>query len=80
MIEYLDAPMPYIIGVSSKVWNSYCSIRVDEVQDTVIYEIDRDRFRYKEDLVPLTEPAGKILHSYIRRLVDEKDKYKDKFR
>ena len=40
MVDFLDAPVPYLIGVSSKMW--YCVRQVRELgPDTMIYDIDR---------------------------------------
>lgn len=58
----LDAPLPYIIGVTTKVWEEYCRVRIDELPDEiVILDIDKDRFNKKLDLIELPEKTGKTI-------------------
>jgi hypothetical protein len=38
-LECLDAPFPYIIGVSRKVWEDHCVMR-EFPDDVIIFDID----------------------------------------
>jgi hypothetical protein len=40
LVECLDAPFPYIIGVSKKVWQEHCVMR-EFSDDLIIFDIDR---------------------------------------
>lgn len=47
-IEYLDAPVPYIIGMSKKVWDLKCTKRkikvLDQDPSVIAYYIEKDFF------------------------------------
>ena len=40
LVECLDAPFPYIIGVSKKVWLEHCVMR-EFSDDLIIFDIDK---------------------------------------
>lgn len=40
LVECLEAPFPYIIGVSRKVWDNHCVMREFPLEDIIIYDID----------------------------------------
>ena len=40
LIECLEAPFPYIIGISKKIWEDCCQIR-EFPDDIIIYDIDK---------------------------------------
>ena len=43
MTEFIEAPVPYIIGVSRKIWSECCVTRSEELAaDVIVFEMDRD--------------------------------------
>jgi hypothetical protein len=40
LVDCLEAPFPYIIGVSRKIWEDHCQIR-EFPEDVIIYDIDK---------------------------------------
>ncbi len=39
LVDCLDAPFPYIIGVSRKVWDDHCVTR-EAPEDIIVFDID----------------------------------------
>lgn len=39
LIECLEAPIPYLIGVSRQIWNDYCVMK-EFPDDVIIFDID----------------------------------------
>ena len=79
MIDYLEAPFPYIIGVSKKIWEDICSIR-EYPDDIIIYDIDKQHLvrPLKEDLPPLPEPQASSVLKTLKSLLDMKEDHIDR--
>jgi hypothetical protein len=54
LVECLEAPFPYIIGVSNDVWEIHCATR-EYPDDIIIFDIDNQKLlnQVKEELPPL---------------------------
>jgi hypothetical protein len=54
LVECLEAPFPFIIGVSHDVWETYCATR-EYPDDIIIFDIDNQKLlnQVKEELPPL---------------------------
>ena len=51
MIDFLGAPMPFMIGISSSIWNKIFMTKWNEVSDdTVAFDIDNELLMTKIDL------------------------------
>lgn len=62
MLEYLDAPMPFVIGISSAIWNKIFMSKWNEVSDdTVAFDIDTELLMTKIDLPNQPAPVTAIL-------------------
>jgi hypothetical protein len=62
MIDYIDSPVPYIIGVSDQIWNKVSFKKWNEVSDdTVTFDIDTALMSTKIDLPKSPEPMTSIL-------------------
>jgi hypothetical protein len=62
MIDYLDSPVPYIIGVSEKIWNKISMTKWNEISDdTVAFHIDTGLLMTKIDMPEGPEPHTSIL-------------------
>jgi len=76
LVECLDAPFPYVIGVSRKVWLDHCVTR-EYSEDVVIFDIDRQEKlnSLKEELPGLPEPQASILLRSLRELLDMRERF-----
>lgn len=62
MIDYLDTPMPYIIGVSESLWNKIFLTKWNEVSDdTIAFYIDTSLLMSKIDLPADPQPFTNVL-------------------
>lgn len=62
MIDYLDVPMPYIIGISSNIWNKIFMNKWHELSDdTVAFDLDTEDFMPKLEIIERPEPMTTIL-------------------
>ena len=62
MIDYIDSPVPYIIGISESVWNKVFMRKWSEASDdTVYFVIDTALLTSKTDLPCSPEPMTSIL-------------------
>ena len=81
MTEFIEAPVPYIIGVSKKVWSETCLVKVDELaSDVIIFDVDNDQARIKEDMPPLPEPCAEMLIKTLKGIVDSRESELKKLR
>lgn len=73
MAEYLEAPFPYIIGVSRDLWKSIHQNKWDVISEEIVaFDIDHCRTYQKEPLPKLPDPYGTQL---INQLKAQLDKY-----
>lgn len=57
MIDYLDTPLPYLIGISSTIWNKIFITKWNEVSDdTIALDIDTELLMTKVDIPNPPEP------------------------
>ena len=76
MIDYLEAPFPYIIGVPRPLWDEIHQSKWDSLGEEVIaFDIDRQKVFKKEELLPFPEPYTKLL---INNLESQIKKSKEK--
>jgi hypothetical protein len=62
MIDYLDTPTPYIIGLPTTLWNQVWMHKWNEVSDdTVAFDIDTELIMTKIDLPVYPEPISSLL-------------------
>lgn len=54
LVECLEAPFPYIIGVSRKIWEDHCLMR-EYPEDMIVFDLDNQEklSHIKEELPPL---------------------------
>jgi len=75
LVDCLEAPFPYLIGVSRKIWEEYCSLR--ELQDDVIIlDLDNNKIlKYKENMPDLPYPYGDILQRNLYKHISDKEEF-----
>ena len=57
MLDYLGTPLPFIIGISSTIWNKIFMTKWNEVSDdTIAFDIDTELLMTKIDLPSPPEP------------------------
>jgi hypothetical protein len=62
MIDYLDSPLPFVIGISETLWNRIFLNKWSEISDdTVAFYVDTSLLMTKLDLPPPPEPVTTIL-------------------
>ena len=53
MIEALESPQPFLVGIQKKVWDSQCKVQMmDNIveENFVIYDIDQNQTRGLTDI------------------------------
>lgn len=70
MVDYLDSPVPYIIGLSEAIWNRISMSKWNELSDdTVAFHIDTGLLMTKMDMPPSPEPHSTILTETLNDLI-----------
>ncbi|CDW85806.1 UNKNOWN [Stylonychia lemnae] len=76
LVECLEAPFPYIIGVSKKVYLEQCQMR--ELPDDIIkFDIDNQELlnQVREELPPLPQPQANVLQRSLKDMLDIKERF-----
>jgi len=74
MIDYLDTPLPFVIGISTKVWNQIFMSKWNEVSDdTIAYDFDTELLMTKLDIPSPPEPITSILQHTLNDLFSKSD-------
>lgn len=69
MIDFLDIPMPYLIGISSNIWNKIFMNKWHELSDdTVAFDLDTEDLMPKLEIIDKPEPMTTILHETLNDL------------
>ena len=62
MIDYLDTPLPFIIGISESIWNKIFMNKWNQISDdTVAFYVETSLLMTKMDLPAAPEPMTSIL-------------------
>lgn len=73
MIDYIDAPMPYILGVPRTVWKEIKKQKGDSIPaDVVIFDVDKNKLTCSENLPDLPPKAEESVYNSLLSIVDEK--------
>lgn len=71
MIEYIDAPMPYIIGVPRKIWNEIKKEKDNLPQDIVTFDIDSREIEFLEKSPSFPASLVEQLNDSISSIINE---------
>lgn len=75
MVEYIDAPMPYIIGVPRAIWKDIKKQRGDTIPtDLVIFDVDKNKLKCNEQIPDLPPKAAESVYATLLSIVDEKER------
>ncbi|CDW76045.1 UNKNOWN [Stylonychia lemnae] len=79
MIDYIDSPVPYVIGIQESVWNKIFMRKWSEVSDdTVCFVIDTALLTTKVDLPNSPEPMTSILLQTLQDILYKHNGLNDK--
>lgn len=70
MLEYIDAPMPYITGVPRHLWDS--AKRQAVAEDVVVFDLDRNETTCREKLPDLPAKTSDSLYSTLLSIMKER--------
>ena len=70
LVDCMDAPFPYIIGVSRLVWEEY-------PDDVIIFDVDnQERLNWiREELPQLPQPQANILERGLREVLEMRERF-----
>ena len=72
MIDYLDSPVPYIIGINESIWNKIFMRKWNEVSDdTIAFVIDTALIMSKIDIPNGPEPMTSILLQTLTEILNK---------
>ena len=71
----LDAPFPFMIGVSTATWEDICTLK-DYPEDIYIFDLDSQERRFipKYEIPELPQPYGDDLLAGLKDVMDKKDR------
>jgi hypothetical protein len=72
MLDYIDAPMPFIIGVPRYLWESIKKQKQNIPEDIIIFDLDKNITICNEKLPGLPIKATNSLHSTISSIMKER--------
>lgn len=78
MIDYIDAPVPFIVGVPKDVWNTMIKEKSKSfATDVAFYDVDNGRLVCNERLPDLPEDAIKNVYNAMMNIVKNKVSARD---
>lgn len=74
LIDYVDAPMPYIIGIPRNLWKEIKKQRKAEdwLNDITIFDMDKKRLKTKEKLPDIPENYSRQLLQTLQQIMENK--------
>lgn len=75
LVDMLDAPFPFVIGVSTSTWEDICTLK-DYPEDIYIFDLESQerRFISKVEIPELPYPYGDDLLNGLKDVMDKKDR------
>ena len=75
LVDMLDAPFPFLIGVSTAMWDEICTLK-DYPEEIIIFDLDSQERRVipKFELPVLPSPQGEDLLAGLKDVMDKKDR------
>ena len=80
MLEYIDAPMPFIMGVPKHLWKKIKEQRDNIPSDIIVLDIDKNKLMYNEQLPELPPKAAESVYSVILSIIDEREKLRKTYK
>lgn len=79
MKDYIDAPMPFIMGVPLKLWKAMKKQR-EMPPDIIVFNIDKNKVVCKEDLPELPPKAAESVYAALLSIIDERESIRKSYR
>jgi hypothetical protein len=73
MIDYIEAPMPFIMGVPKHVWKNIKRQRENIPSDIIIFDIDKNKMTCNEKLPDFPPRAAEAVYSTMLTIVDDRE-------
>ena len=80
MKDYIDEPMPFIMGVPLNVWKSIKKQRESIPSDIIIFNIDKNKMICNEKLPDLPPKAAESLYAKMLSIIDEREDIRIKYK
>ena len=76
LVDMLDAPVPFLIGVSTETWDQICTIK-EFPDDIIIFDLETQERKFipKLDLPELPRPYGDDLLAGFKDVMHKKDRH-----
>jgi hypothetical protein len=75
MIDYIDAPLPYIIGIPRTIWENVNPAKIKSLPpDVAVYDIDKKKLIHKEKLPDLPKDIVKKVSEGMQMILKNSDK------
>ena len=69
----LDAPFPFLIGVSTATWEEICSLK-DYPEEIFVFDMESQERKFKCDVPDLPQPYGDDLLAGLKDVMEKKDR------
>ena len=73
MTDYIEAPMPFIMGVPRHVWKNMKRQREGMPSDIIIFDIDKNKMTCNEKLPDFPPKAAEAVYSTMLTIVDDRE-------
>ncbi len=81
MLEYVDAPMPFIMGVPRYLWKVLKRQRAEAIpSEVVIFDLDKNKLTCDESLPDLPPKAAESVYATMLSIMDEKKRIMNTYR
>ena len=77
MVDYIDAPIPYIVGMSKDIWKKVKKEKKELLTtDIAIYDIDKRKFKFNEALPTFPEESMSYVYEMMNKIITYNDQNK----
>lgn len=74
-MDYIDAPMPFIIGTSKQIWNSIKKQRGNTLSpDLIVFDVEEDKLICNEQLTDFPKNIADSVQNSITLIMEERNK------
>ena len=76
IIEYIDAPMPYIMGIPRYLWKEIKKIRSkdDIARETAIFDINKEKYLFLGEVPSWSMQDFEPVHDCVQEIIEKKMK------
>jgi hypothetical protein len=79
MKDYIDAPMPFIMGIPRHLWKSIKKQR-SIPQDIIVFNIDKNKVTCNEKLPELPPRAAESVYATLLSIIDERENIRKRYK